>query len=136
MTAEEIIRLKAATGAIKELLYVLPYQTVYFALRLMQTHDVSQLPVLEDDMPVGAVYEDSVLKLALQGKDLRKVLVREIMGRPFPIVPANTSIHQLTHLLTSESPAIFVDVGGRYEILTKYDLVAAVARLAEKESRD
>lgn len=135
LTAEELLHTKAATGAIKDLLYVLPYQTVYYALRLMQTRDVSQLPVFENDVPIGAVHEDSVLKLAFQGKDLRKVLVQEIMGRPFPIVPASTSIDQVTHLLITESPAVFVDVGGRYEILTKYDLVAAVARLAEKESR-
>lgn len=136
MTAEEIIGLKAATAAIKELLYVLPYQTVYYALRMMQTHDVSQLPVLENDVPVGAIYEDSVLKLVLQGRDLRKVLVREIMGRAFPIVAASASFDHLTQLLTSECPAVFVEVGGRYEILTKYDLIAAVARLAEKEGRD
>jgi len=136
LTAEEIIGLKAATAAIKELLYVLPYQTVYYALRMMQTHDVSQLPVLENDVPVGAIYEDSVLKLVLQGRDLRKVLVREIMGRAFPIVAASASFDHLTQLLTSECPAVFVEVGGRYEILTKYDLIAAVARLAEKEGRD
>ncbi len=135
LSAEDILRVKAATGAPKDLLYVLPYQTVYHALRTMQSADVSQLPVFESDQPIGAIYEDSILKLSLQGKDLRKVVVREVMGKPFPVVETSAGIDQITQLLSTESPAVFVRRTGGYEIITKYDLVAAVARLAEKESR-
>jgi cystathionine beta-synthase len=134
LTAEEIVRAKAQTGAPRDLIAVFPYQTVYHALRLMQEKDVSQLPVFENDMPIGAVYEDSILKLALLGKDLRKVVVREVMGKSFPVVPASASFDQVSQLLSEESPAVFVErEAGRCEIVTKYDLVNAVARLAEKE---
>ena len=135
LTAEDILRVKATTGAPKDLLYVLPYQTVYHALRTMQSGDVSQLPVFENEQPIGAIYEDSILKLSLQGKDLRKAVVREVMGKPFPVVEATAGIDQITHLLSTESPAVFVRQPGGHQIITKYDLVAAVARLAEKESR-
>ena len=33
-------------------------------------------------MPIGTVYEDQILTLALQGKDLRKLVVREVMSKP------------------------------------------------------
>jgi cystathionine beta-synthase len=85
---------------------------------------------------VGAVAEDDVLKLALQGRDLRKVLVREVMGKPFPVVPRTASVDQVTELIAGGTPAVFVELGdGRFGIVTKYDIVRAVAGLAEKESR-
>lgn len=135
LTVEDIIRAKAAAGGSKDILYVLPYQTVYHALRTMQGADVSQLPVFENDLPVGAIYEDSILKLALEGKDLRKVVVREVMGEAFPVVNADAGFDRITHLLSNKSPAVFVKRGDRYEIVTKYDLVAVVAKMAEKQAR-
>jgi len=47
-------------------------QTVFHALHTMQTQDISQLPVFEGHTPVGAIYEDQILNLALQGKDCAK----------------------------------------------------------------
>ena len=136
LSAEDLVRAKAAAGGARELLSVQPYQTVHHALRLMQSCDISQLPVFENGAPVGAIYEDHVLKLALEGRDVRKVLIREVMSRPFPTVAGSTSIEQLSHLITSGNPAVFVDLGGgKYDIVTKYDIIRAVARVAEKESR-
>lgn len=134
LTAEELVRSKAAAGAPRDLVSVQPYQTVYHGLRLMQGKDISQLPVVENGKPVGALYEDDVLKLALQGRDLRKVIVREVMGKPFPIVSRSAPLEQISQLITGGSPAVFVErAGGTYDIVTKYDIIRAVARLAEKE---
>jgi cystathionine beta-synthase len=135
LSAEELVRSKAAAGP-RELLSVQPYQTVHHALRLMQSRDISQLPVFENGTPVGAIYEDHVLKLALEGRDVRKVLIREVMSKPFPVVAGTTPIEQLSHLITSGTPAVFVDLGGgRLDIVTKYDVIRAVARVAEKGAR-
>ena len=41
-------------------------------------------------------------------------------------------VERVTHLLSHESPAIFVVMGnGKYEILTKYDLMGTIAGLME-----
>ncbi len=62
-----------------------PYQTVFHALNTMQQQDISQIPVFEDDQKIaGTIYEDQILNLALQGKDLRKLVIREVMGKPMP----------------------------------------------------
>ncbi|MFQ5694384.1 MAG: cystathionine beta-synthase [Terriglobia bacterium] len=136
LSAEELVRTKTAAGAPRALISVQPYQTVYHALRTMQANDISQLPVFEEGAPVGALYEDHVLKLALQGRDLRKVEVREVMDKPFPIVPANTPVDQLSQVISQGSPAVFVDLGNKeFNVVTKYDIIRAVARLAEKETR-
>ena len=136
IVAEDLVRTKAAAGAPRELLFVHPYQTVYHALRTMQNGDVSQLPVFDNGQPVGAIYEDHVLKLAWQGRDVRKVLVQEVMAPPFPIASPSTSIDEISHLISQGSPAVFIDLGsGRYDVVTKYDIIRAVARLADKEPR-
>jgi cystathionine beta-synthase len=133
LTAADIVRVKREKGKVRELVVARPYQTVFHALRIMQAQDISQLPVFEEDTPIGAVYEDQILNLALQGKDLRKLVIREVMGNPLPVVPKDAPVERLTHLLTHESPAVFVEMGDtQYEILTKYDLMGTIAGLMEQ----
>ena len=96
----------------------------------MQQQDISQLPVFEDDESVGTIYEDQILNLALQGKDLRKLVIREVMGAPLPQDPADAPVERVTYMLSHEGPAVFVEMAGaKYEILTKFDLMDTVAGL-------
>ena len=79
---------------------------------------------------VGTIFEDQILNLALQGKDLRKLIVREVMGAALPQVPSNAPIERVTHLLSHESPAVFVEMeDGKLEVLTKFDLMDTIAGL-------
>lgn len=129
-TAEEI--LAASSAPRRELVKAAASDTVSEALALMQAHDFSQLPVFDGGRPAGAIYEDAILNLALEGKDLSKVVVREVMSAPFPVVQTSATVDQITNHITRECPAVFVDVGNQhYEILTKYDLLHAVSRLME-----
>jgi cystathionine beta-synthase len=132
LTAGQIVQAKVALGQGIELVKVSPSDPVAQALERMQSYDFSQLPVFEGGVPVGAVYEDDVLSLVLEGKDLAKLVVREVMGAAFPVVQPSTRIDQITANITRDCPAVFVDVGnGEYEILTKYDLLHTIARLVE-----
>jgi cystathionine beta-synthase len=81
---------------------------------------------------VGALYEDAILNLALEGKDLKKLVVREAMGAAFPVVLPSTTLEHITTCITRDCPAVFVNLGGgQYEILTKYDLLHAISRAVE-----
>jgi cystathionine beta-synthase len=74
------------------------------------------------------------LNLALQGKDLRKLVVREMMSKPLPQIPGSAPVERITHILSHENPAVFVEMGNaRFEILTKYDLMSTVASLMEQK---
>ncbi len=132
-TVEEILGVTAGAGASRrELVKAGASDSVAAALALMQAHDFSQLPVFEGSQPVGAIYEDEILTLALDGKDLNKVIVREVMGAPFPVVQPSATVEQITGLITRDCPAVFVNLGeDRYEIITKYDLLNAISRMAE-----
>jgi len=108
-------------------------KTVFHALRVMQSSDISQIPIFEEKKLIGTIYEDKILNLALQGKDLRKLVIREVMGKPLPQVPRDAPIERVTHLLSHEGPAVFVEMGnGHFEILTKFDLMGTIAGLVEQ----
>jgi cystathionine beta-synthase len=133
LKAEDVLAVKHKLGKVRELQIARPFQTVFHALRVMQSQDISQLPVFEESDLIGTIYEDQILNLALQGKDLRKLVIREVMSKPLPVVPKDAPVDRITHLLSHESPAVFVDLGNsHYEILTKYDLMGTIAGLVEK----
>lgn len=132
LAAAEIVQAKGAMDRPRELVRVGPSDAVSVALERMRAHDFSQLPVFEAGAPVGAIYEDALLNLALEGKDLKELVVREVMGEAFPVVNRTSPIDHLSAYITRDCPAVFVEMGnGQYEILTKYDLVHAIARLVE-----
>jgi cystathionine beta-synthase len=134
ITAAEVVHAKHNAGKVRELVVARPYQTVFHALKTMQEQDISQIPIFEDSTPIGTVYEDQILTLALQGKDLRKLVVREVMSAPLPKIPKTAPVERVTRILSHENPAVFVEMDEtHFEILTKYDLMSTVAGLMEQK---
>src|SRR5690349_3070886 len=134
LCAADVVRVKMQNGKHRELIVARPYQTVFHALHTMQQQDISQLPVFEDENPIGAIYEDQILNLALQGKDLRKLVIREVMSEAFPRVPSDAPVERVTQLLSHTGPAVFVEMStGKFEILTKFDLMDTIAGLMEQK---
>jgi cystathionine beta-synthase len=134
ITAAEVVAAKKKSGKVRQLVIARPDQTVFHALKTMQDQDISQIPVFEENLPIGTVYEDQILTLALQGKDLRKLVVREVMSKPMPKIPKTAPVERITYLLSHENPAVFVEMDGdKFEILTKYDLMSTVASLMEQK---
>jgi cystathionine beta-synthase len=136
LTAADVIRVKHQNGKTREPIVVGPNQTVFHSLKTMQQQDISQLPVFEGDQSIGTVFEDQILNLALQGKDLRKLIVREVMGSAMPQVPSNAPVERLTYILSHDSPAVFVQMdSGKLEVVTKFDLMDTIAGLVGQASR-
>ncbi len=132
LTAQDVLAAKHRAGKTRAMILAAPHQTVFHALRTMQEQDISQIPVCEESNIVGAIYEDQILQLALQGKDLRKLVIREVMSQPLPQVTGDAPVARVTQLLSHESPAVLVLMGeGRFEILTKYDLMGTIAELTQ-----
>jgi cystathionine beta-synthase len=130
--AQECVRHKARS---QPLHFLRPADTAFDAMTRMEEHDISQMPVFDDGQPTGSVTEDRLIGLVLQGEDLKKTAVRDVMDPPFPIVTPNTPIDQITELLRGHSPAVFVQLADRqFEIITKYDVVHTIAAVAESRA--
>ena len=131
LQVKEIVRMKRrGTGV---LIMARPQETLMEALRKMRDQDISQLPVFDKGKLVGCVFEDDVMGLLLKGQDIRKKVVREAMSPPLPVVEPQVRVESVLHMITTERPAVLVQLGkGRYDIVTKYDIINAVSRLAER----
>ena len=132
--AEDILRAREKAYGKRPLLTISPQETVLSALERMRREDISQLPVFENKTPLGAIYEDSVFHLLLEGKPLDKMVVREVMSPLFSIVDKQARIESIVRLITPEHPAVLVRIDqNQYEVITKYDLIHTATLLAEQK---
>ncbi|MBI4056508.1 MAG: cystathionine beta-synthase [Elusimicrobia bacterium] len=134
MYAAELVRAKRTeNGGRRSLISIPPQTTCFAALEVMRKGDISQLPVIENDKLLGEIHEDDVLNLLLVGKEIRKMIVREVMSDPPPVVDSKARIEALVRLIRSGHPAVLVQMeDGETDILTKYDILHAATRVAEQ----
>jgi cystathionine beta-synthase len=108
-----------------DIVSVTPGHTVRQALRLMQLHDVSQLPVMDGANCVGSVSDWSLSARSLEDAKLLDVTVSEVMDGPFPVVDEQQSADSVAKLLSKSNPAVLVRTNGRVTgIVTRSDLLA------------
>lgn len=122
-TAGYLLDSKAGEPA-RALVSVAPAEPVREALRLIEAHNVSQLPVLEEGRAVGAVTEGELMSRVIREPELLDEPVRSVAGDPFPVVDAGAELEELNRVLSREVPAALVaDDGTLVGILTRYDLL-------------
>jgi len=112
------------SGSAPAMVSVAPGSTVRQALRLMQQHDVSQLPVMDGANCVGSVADWSLSAKSLENPKLLDATVSDVMDAPFPTVDANQPVESVAKLLSKSNPAVLVRRDGRAEgIVTRSDLL-------------
>jgi len=95
------------------------------AIQLMKSHDISQLPVLDEEVQVGSISEATVVQRIASGENMVRLLKRnvdEIMENSFPTVSKDTDIDVAYSLLEHEPAIIVVEHGKVIGIVTKADL--------------
>jgi cystathionine beta-synthase len=128
LCARDVVALKHRGGRQKALLQSQPKETLMTALKRMRDSDISQLPVFEGKRLVGAVYEDDILTLMLKGREIKKMIVREVMTDAPPVIAPDARIESIMRLVTPQKPAVLVQTGKtHYDIITKYDILDAVS---------
>jgi len=120
--------LEARNSGAPPLISVPPTATVRQALNLMNTYNVSQLPVLDGGDGVGAVAEPVLMARALEDRATLDRPVQEVMDAPYPVVDADLPVERLTTLLSRETPAALVRRDGKIAgIVTRYDVLHQLA---------
>jgi cystathionine beta-synthase len=103
---------------------VAPGATLRQALRLMQLHDVSQLPVMDGASCVGSVSEWVLTGKSLENPKLLDATVSDVMDAPYPIVDAGQPVDSVIKLLSKSNPAVLVRSGAQVEgIVTRSDVL-------------
>jgi cystathionine beta-synthase len=122
-TIREII---SARGS-KRLITVTPEQTVGEAVELMKKYDIEQIPVMQEEEPVGAISQHGLFKKIFADPTLKNTNIREMMEPLFPIVPFDCPVEKLTQYISKENGAVLTrDEAGAYHIVTKYDVISAM----------
>lgn len=108
----------------KNVIYINPDNRVDKAIQLMRKFNVSQVPLLEDHVPVGSIKESTILENL--DKDLPKRLAREVMEKPFPVIDSEDTIDVAKSLLNFHQAILISEKGKIAGIITKSDLMKLV----------
>ncbi|MGO4770822.1 pyridoxal-phosphate dependent enzyme [Flavobacterium sp. W22_SRS_FK3] len=111
----------------KELIVVRTEELVSHAIERMRKYKISQIPVVDINGFVGSVDETDLFRSYVADKNVAEKPIKEVMGKPFPIVRLGTSIEEVSKLFTKENDAVLVDLeNGNHHIITKYDIIGAI----------
>ncbi len=113
-----------AKGDLARLITLSPADSVKRSVELMREFQISQIPVMEDSSNAGSINEVAVMQLIYDRADIVHSEVREIMGRPFPMLDQGEAVEQAYRALSLGHAAIIVSQDGRPSgVLTKMDII-------------
>lgn len=103
-------------------------EPVHNAIAIMRKFGVSQLPVMEDGKFVGSLDDAHLLPVLIKDYSARDKAVSNYMHAPFPVVQASDPLSTVSNKIDTSNGAVLVDLGqGKYHIITRHDLVAAMS---------
>ncbi len=121
--AEDLIK----EHADKPLVIVRTEELVSHAIERLRKYKISQIPVIDTTGFVGSVDETDLFRSYVEDKDIAEKPIREVMGKPYPVVKANTTVEEISKLINKDNQAVLVDLGnGKHHIITKHDIISAI----------
>ncbi|HEY0091309.1 MAG TPA: CBS domain-containing protein, partial [Flavobacterium sp.] len=102
-------------------------ELVSHAIERMRKYKISQIPVIDITGFVGSVDESHLFQSYVSDKNVADKPIREVMGKPYPIVKAGTSIEDVSRLFTKDNQAVLVELeNGKHHIITKYAIIGSI----------
>lgn len=102
-------------------------ELVQHAIDKMRQFDISQIPVIKDNEPVGSIDDSYLFKMLTDDSDAKNKLIGDIMKPSFPKVEVVTPVKELTKLINKENSAVLCQWHGKWHIITKHDIIGALA---------
>ncbi len=125
VTIGEVLKIK--DSRLPELISLPQDAPVTRALELMKEHNISQMPIFDDNRAVGGLEESSVMAKILEDQSLLGGAVRDIMDEPFPVLKPEDTIEQAKQLFARKVPAILVEQNGAIiGLITKSDIISFI----------
>lgn len=116
-----------ASHSSKPLVTVRTEELVSHAIERLKKFNISQIPVIDTTGFVGSLDESDLFKSYFESKDIANKPIREVMGKPYPIVSQNAPIEEVTKLINKENQAVLVELeNGKYHIITKHDIISSI----------
>ena len=98
------------------------------AVELMKQYDIEHIPVMQDEKLIGAISEGGLFQKLFANPDIKNEKIEAVLEKTFPIVNFDTAVEKLGTLINKENGAVLAkDESGDYHIVTKYDILQALA---------
>ncbi len=113
----------------KPLVTVKESDTVHEAVAMMRKYNISQVPVSNGDSAkfVGSLNDTEVFRQLIDNPKVGGQKVSEVKQAPFPFVSPESSLEEVSQLITPQNHAVLVkDALGDVHIITRQDIVEAL----------
>jgi len=111
----------------KPLIVVRTEELVSHAIERLKKYKISQIPVVDTTGFVGSLDETDLFRSYVEDKNIADKPIKDVMGKPFPIVKANTSIEEVSKLINKDNQAVLVELeNGKHHIITKHDVISSI----------
>lgn len=103
-------------------------KTLSSTIEIMEKYDISQIPVIDNGIPVGCISESAIINAMEEGRIMktRDHPVSDFMEEGFPTVPPSTDIETIVHMLHSNHAVLVLDKGKVAGVITKHDLMSMI----------
>jgi len=103
-------------------------KTLASTIEIMEMHGISQIPVIDEGVPVGCISESAIINAMEEGKinKTRDHLVSDFMEEGFPTVPPSTDIETIVHMLHNNHAVLVLEKGKVSGVITKHDLMSMI----------
>ncbi len=101
-------------------------KTVKEAAGIMKKNNISQMPVVDAGLVVGAISEKTILEKFANSRDMDELAtmrVQEIMERGFPQLDKDSPIDVVSMLLEYNNAVLVMDIGRAVGIITRSDML-------------
>ena len=116
-------------GPKQKLVVLRTEDTVSKAVEMMKKYDIEHIPVFNGEMLVGAISEVGLFQKVFSNPEIRHAKVGDLLETPYPVVDYLTPVERLSTMIHRENGAVLSkDEAGNYQIVTKYDVLQALAK--------
>jgi len=123
ITAQDLIK----NHLDKPLVIVRTEELVSHAIDRLKKYKISQIPVIDTTGFVGSLDETDLFRSYLEDVKIASKPIKDIMGKPYPVVKLNTSVEEISKLISKDNQAVLVDLeNGKYHIITKHDIISSI----------
>lgn len=103
---------------------VAPAESVSEAARKMEQEAYSQLPVIQEGIPVGSISQSDLVHLDAEARDEP---IEEHMSESFPTVSKDATLDEIGNLLEHYKAVMITEAGETVGIITEADIAARLS---------
>ena len=98
--------------------------SVQKAIDLMLKFDIENIPIFDNEKPVGSLSEKGIFKQLMKNQEIKKTAISNILEPNYNVVNLDTSIDVIKDFIDRLSSAVLVkDDLGDWHIITQYDIL-------------